>query len=220
MRAHLNAPELPADSGEADLRRRIENRTRWWQDYDGLVDQIRHLQADRGADFSGFLRPPRLSDLRPAAADGAVVMVNASELRSDAIIVTAHAEPVTVELPGLQPDDVRTSAQAMLAFATGEDPARLTREVLTPMLAWLWDVIVAEVLAAIPELLGPAGEPPRVWWLPIGLLGLLPIHAAGHPDQVSALEKMISSYIPTLRSLAYSRARAGDFGPQPADRRA
>ena len=39
----------------------------------------------------------------------------------------------------------------MLAFAASPGRARLIREVLIPVLEWLWDAIVAEILAALPE---------------------------------------------------------------------
>jgi CHAT domain-containing protein len=43
--------------------------------------------------------------------------------------------------------------------------------------------------------------------MPTGLLGLFPLHAAGHPGQPGALDAVISSYAPTLRALAHTRQR-------------
>ena len=85
---------------------------------------------------------------------------NASGLRSDAIIVTAHAEPATVELLGLQPYDVEDQRlQATPAFANGQDLAPPTRARCRRR-CWRarGDVIVAEVLAGDPAALRPAGE--------------------------------------------------------------
>ena len=57
------------------------------------------------------------------------------------------------------------------------------------------------------------GKPwPRVWWVPGGLLSLLPIHAAGHhtnppdPGRRTVLDWVISSYTPTVGALAHARA--------------
>lgn len=49
---------------------------------------------------------------------------------------------------------------------------------------------------------------PRVWWVGNGLLNILPIHASGYhearPPQ-TVLDRVISSYAPTVRSLAYAK---------------
>lgn len=68
------------------------------------------------------------------------------------------------------------------------------------MLAWLWDTVVAPVAEAVST--------DRVWWLPVGLLGLLPLHAAGYPDRAGALDRFVSSYLPTLRALDADRPAA------------
>lgn len=77
------------------------------------------------------------------------------------------------------------------------------------VLAWLWDAVTEPVLRE----LGIAGPPapgrpwPRMWWVPTGLLSLLPLHAAGRGDHC-ALDRVISSYAPTLRALRIARGRA------------
>jgi CHAT domain-containing protein len=76
--------------------------------------------------------------------------------------------------------------------------------VTSRILGWLWDAAVAPVLATLPA---DAPVPPRVWWLPTGLLGLLPLHAAGHPGQPGALDATVSSFIPSLRALREARDR-------------
>jgi tetratricopeptide (TPR) repeat protein len=143
-----------------------------WADHDTLLAEIR-----RHPGFSRFLLPPQLADLRAATAGGAAVLVNASAHRGDAIIVTADADPRLVRLPDLSTTEVLAHTQLRDLPAT---------------LAWLRRTIVEPVLDALP------GE--RVWWLPTGLLGLLPIHAA-------AVDHLVSSYIPTLRTLAHARSR-------------
>src|SRR5277367_5748656 len=52
---------------------------------------------------------------------------------------------------------------------------------------------------------------PRIWWIGSGLLNILPIHAAGYheaPAKRTALDRVISSYSPSLKALAYARCRA------------
>jgi CHAT domain-containing protein len=81
------------------------------------------------------------------------------------------------------------------------------------VLEWLWDVAVKPVLNE----LGFTHTPPygeawrRVWWVGSGLLSVLPIHASGYHDSTppqTALDRVISSYAPTVKSLAYARERA------------
>jgi CHAT domain-containing protein len=68
------------------------------------------------------------------------------------------------------------------------------------MLTWLWTAVVAPVLAEIRP--GPGH---RVWWCPTGPLTLLPLHAATSPDgRESAMDRVVSSYTPTVRALAES----------------
>lgn len=55
---------------------------------------------------------------------------------------------------------------------------------------------------------------PRVWWVRSSLLTILPIRASGHHDSIplkTALDYIISSYAPTVKSLLYARERAARF---------
>jgi CHAT domain len=83
---------------------------------------------------------------------------------------------------------------------------------IVAMLGWLWDVIAEPVLERLRVSGPPTDEEwPRVWWCVSGLLSFLPLHAAGHhhtrSDTVPKIvaDRFISSYTPTIRSLAYSR---------------
>ncbi|TDC63559.1 CHAT domain-containing protein [Actinomadura sp. GC306] len=185
LRELLNSP-----SGAGD-------RTSLWTRHDQLVSQIRtHPRFDR------FLLPPRLADLQPAAVGGTVVLVNAASQRSDAILISADRDPVHVELDDLAISEVKGYAQALLRAirSTGKQE----HIPLQAILGWLWDTIVSRVIKALPA---SQGHPRRVWWLPIGLLGLFPLHAAGRPGQPDALDAIVSSYTPTLRVLAHTRAQ-------------
>jgi hypothetical protein len=63
-----------------------------------------------------------------------------------------------------------------------------------------------------------------VWWAPGGLLSLLPLHAAGHHTMPSdsgyrtrtVLDRVVSSYTPTIGALRYARRHTGP--PTPQDR--
>src|ERR1035437_9601963 len=90
---HTSAlPIYDADPAAADRRRQLA--TEW----DGLVGQIRALPG-----FEGFLRRPRVADLRREAEAGPIIMVNIASHRSDALILTSDPRaPVrVVPLPGV-----------------------------------------------------------------------------------------------------------------------
>ena len=81
------------------------------------------------------------------------------------------------------------------------------------ILEYLWDAAVSPVLNALGYTQMPSSDEawPRVWWVGSGLFSILPIHASGYHDSdppLTALDRVISSYAPTVKSLAYARERA------------
>ena len=90
-------------------------------------------------------------------------------------------------------------------------------QTLGSLLEWLWDTVADPVLT----FLGfgdtpPPDQPwPRMWWCPTGPLTLLPLHAAGYHDQAdpparrTVLDRVVSSYTPTLRALLEARRPLG-----------
>ncbi|MFE6822162.1 CHAT domain-containing protein [Streptomyces sp. NPDC057690] len=173
-----------------------------WAGHQRLLEQIRTT-----AGFERFLQPPRFTDLRSAVPAGAAVLVNSGKHRSDAIIVTGDAEPIVVSLPGLRNDGILFWVASLLGVVS--DPPSLAgtlrrRRVLSDLLTWLWTSTAERVFDA----LGPPGpEGHRVWWVPTGLLGLFPWHAAGLPGRPGSLDLAVSSYAPTLRVLAHAHSR-------------
>lgn len=185
----LNTPGFP-----------VNERKRWWTDYDQLLTEIR---AQPG--LADFIAAPRLADLRSTATAGVVILVNASRDRGDAIIVGAEADPIAVELPDLRSAALEDRVTALLdAVDSRQSMVQQLRRlrVVPDILHWVWDTIVAPITDA----LGSDG-PHRVWWLPTGPLGLLPLHAAGHPGQPGALDFLVSSYVPSLRALRQACSR-------------
>ncbi|MEU5869062.1 CHAT domain-containing protein [Nonomuraea sp. NPDC047529] len=81
--------------GRAEVSRAVDRRVALAREWDALVRQVRELDG-----FGDFLRPPQPSSLLPAAAHGPVVMVNLSQWRCDALIVTADGVRA-VPLPGV-----------------------------------------------------------------------------------------------------------------------
>jgi hypothetical protein len=193
--------------------------------WDELVDEVRKLDG-----FEDFLKPPRLETLLPAAAGGPIAIINVSQWRCDALLVTTKGVQL-VELPQLTAESVATQAREYLEVLAAADDAsrafyrapdrsdaeRAVRDAfavreqrLPPLLEWLWVEVAEPVLTALgyTEPPGPNQPWPRIWWCPTGLLTLLPLHAAGYHDQANGqtvLDRVVSSYTPTLRALLEAR---------------
>lgn len=195
------------------------------REWDELVGRVRDLPG-----FEDFLRPPRLEALLPAAAGGPVVIVNVSRWRCDALVVRASGVEV-VALPGLTRETVAGRVREYLD-AVGARQAETLRggwrdlgpagrvdtveTRLAACLRWMWDSFAEPILDHLGYTGAPDGEWPRVWWCPTGPLTLLPIHAAGdhRTPGAAVLDRVISSYTPTLRALVEARAaRADPPGP-------
>ena len=222
------APELtPAlSSADAGQRTRAEINQRR-ELYDAFDQVIRQIRAEAG--FSRFLLPPLLSELLPPPGTGPVIVLQASGIRCDAIILQASGAEL-VPLPRLTAQEVydRTAAQ-LSAVERARDPGvgarerALAEQQLAELLGWLWDTVAGPVLGQLaitgsPE---PGRDWPRIWWCPSGLLTFLPLHAAGHhgtrfddsPETVT--DRAVSSFTPTLRALRYARRPPADGLPAP-----
>lgn len=230
----LDRPSEPAEPAaeqpgaalldSARMARVQARRQRAVADFDQHVAEIRALPA-----FRDFLLPPPVEQLRAAAADGPVVIVAVSAFGSHALLVTSGSIDV-VELGELTPAEVNNRVADFLdALATPRSSATriAAQRRLDDILGWLWDAVAGPVL----DHLGIHGPPeeeqswPRVWWCVAGLLSFLPVHAAGHhssrtaPAPATVIDRVISSYTPTVRGLAYAR-RVGHVDterPRPTD---
>jgi len=185
-----------------------------------LLNRIRALDG-----FGSFLLPPPPRELIKQAVDGPIVVFNVSAYRCDALVVTRQAI-TTVPLPDLTLacladmidsfNDALNSARNMRLNDTARAQSEST---LSETLEWLWDVATRPVLDQLghvrPHRDGTSW--PRVWWVPGGLLGMLPLHAAGYHQAgigKSVLDRVVSSYTPTVRALAYTRSRRAFLSPE------
>ncbi|MEW2117789.1 CHAT domain-containing protein [Streptomyces sp. NPDC005474] len=198
----------------AEGGQRYEARRQLVDTWDRLVHDIRERPGR-----SGFLALPVLDNVLAASEEGPVVLLNVHERRSDALVVLPDGMRV-VELPGLTPDRVKERSRGFAAAlaAAHENPGPAARReadsVLTDVLGWLWDELAEPVLAtACPAGSGPnAAAPRRLWWASTGPLSALPLHAAGyHADGPTSgrtvLDRVISSYTPSIGTLRHLRSR-------------
>jgi hypothetical protein len=216
-------------------RRIADRRQQLAQEWDNLLAEIHGV-----AGMEGFLLAPPISVLQQQARDGPVVMVNVSEYRCDVLILTANANcPVRlVELPHLTLKDVfhqinRFDSATVASTGLSLGQRLRGQQEIRAVLGWLWDEITAPVLAD----LGFTGRPdpghrwPRLWWCPIGEVAFLPLHAAGHYSSTDAdlfdddrtaeaptvLDRVISSYTPTIRTLKHARQDRGSIAAEPKE---
>ncbi|CAL9418735.1 CHAT domain-containing protein [Streptomyces sp. enrichment culture] len=156
------------------------------------------MESDEGA--------VRADTGRPASP---VVVVNSSAYGCTALVVLPDGV-ARIPLPDVTAQEITDRSEAFtLAVELAGGGHHLPEHrvaadrFVTRTLGWLWDVIAEPVLAEV--------RADRLWWLPTGALSFLPLHAAGHHHDGSGrtvLDRTVSSYTPTLRMLALSRARA------------
>jgi hypothetical protein len=195
--------------------RRVLLNERW----NDVLDEIRGRPG-----LADFLKPTSAQELCRHTGQGPVSFVLTDESRAHALIVGSDpAAPVSaVALPAAV---TRASVMARAttlreALATATDRGESVRARrgaqlrLLDILTWSWDNITEPVLSH----LGYRGAPEnghwrRIWWCPVGVMALLPLHAAGYHDGTpgadTVMDRVISSYTPTIRALAHAR-RAGD----------
>ncbi|GAA1261293.1 CHAT domain-containing protein [Kitasatospora nipponensis] len=175
-----------------------------------LTGQLRSAQAELDAVLSAirridgyrhFLEPPRLEDLRTAAATPLVYLAAADQCGLALIVTADGGDEVDVcWLPALTSAALRTWAgrywQAYRSRANDHASWEQTLEATT---RWLWDVLMEPVTAAL-------GSCERAALVPAGLLGMLPLHAAWREDAAApsgrryALDDLLLSYVPNART--------------------
>jgi hypothetical protein len=221
LRDQLDRPyevALPSPAVESGGRPAVvdvggRDRHRLAAEFAATLGRIRALDG-----FASFARPPDPDDLLAASSGGPVVVVNVSAYGNHALLVT-NAEVTSLPLPELSrenlADRVSTFLSARQAFTTSYGARRAQGAAdMTSVLEWLWNAVAEPVLDALGYRNRPTGDVwPRVWWVPCGSLSLLPIHAAGRhataagPCPQTVIDRVVSSYTPSLRALIHTRRR-------------
>ncbi|CAI7599558.1 unnamed protein product [Penicillium pancosmium] len=172
--------------------------------------------------FESFQQQVSLETLSQIAEEGPIVIVNTIGWGSDAILVTQSG---TYTIPLLEMSEraplefqERLSRSVDIDFTASRDlesdeqPVHQSIE----LLSWLWTTCVEPILQVLTSkgAISTSDKKSRVWWIGTGSASILPFHAAGdYIDGIlvpgrSCLDKVISSYTPTIKVLANARARA------------
>jgi len=203
LRQELDSPFSSPGSLDMSVDQRLQaqqstirRRNKVAQDLENILLQIRQKPG-----FENFLRAESEAYLLSAAQEGPIVVLNVTELRSDAILLT-KAGVTSTALPHLS----HTSMIKFCSASTDTD-----NEAKRGSLEWLWKAAVQPVLRELgfyPQLVNPL---PRIWWIGVGLMAKAPIHAAAKFKkgriQITTLQYCIPSYTSTIRALLYSRSR-------------
>lgn len=213
--------EFQPDETLAALGTQAAGRERLEREFAKALAEIRALDG-----FAHFGLPPSFEELLAEAASGPVVTLTVSARGGGALLLTRDGISY-LNLPGLADDAVTRQVNAFRAAleeadSDDEEAAAEARRTLTGTLEWLWDAAAGPVLDALGYRARPADDQPwpRVWWVPGGKLGLLPVHAAGYHKRrcapgepaASVLDAVVSSYTPTVRALRYARQQARNPG--------
>lgn len=194
---------IEVDQGETIVsgqRFRSAERAR---DYPALVEQERLVrEIGRLPRFDDVPVAATYSELREAAHDGPLVYLAATEDGGFAIIVAEQAAaPAVVALPEATASHVRGLAGHLVDGPCGPHASSAALE---PVLGWLGHSIIRPLMRAVP-----AGA--LVTLIPVGAIGLLPIHCAGltrRPDNrwQDGTGGLVFRYAPGCRALL----RAGE----------
>lgn len=155
-----------------------------------------------------FLLGSTAQELQMQARDGPIVVVNITDIRSDATIVRP-SQMTAIRLPDFTASEARKWInQDFTSFDSIEDYGKKTREYQN-FLAWIWSKCVKPVAEDL-ETNHEVGMQniTRLWWIGVGIASTMPFHAAGdHSKGVgeSIFGRAISSYTPTIKALQYAR---------------
>ncbi|MFJ9565969.1 CHAT domain-containing protein [Streptomyces fuscichromogenes] len=191
----------------AERRSPMDQRTELAARRDELVERIRRIDG-----LEDFLHPPRFADLQSAGDRGPVVIVNVSDYRCDAIAITPTSL-TTVPLPDMTLDETIRWGRELgraVAIKPGTQGRSAAEAKIQEILGEIWDMVTSPVLEALNLPRGAGTDAPRVWWCPTGAAAALPLHAAGHHQTAggeTALDRITSSYTPTLRALQHLRCQ-------------
>lgn len=151
------------------------------QELTDILECIRGLPG-----FERFQLPPNSDDLMAMATEGPVVLFNSTEIRSDAIIVTASTIRV-LALPKLSYESVKTWMGRLTKLPRGRrhSYSQRNREMIE-LLQWLWDSAVEPVFVELNTFTGAYDDDlPHIWWIGVGPLAMAPFHAAGNHSRGS-----------------------------------
>ncbi|KAL4860402.1 CHAT domain-containing protein [Aspergillus spectabilis] len=193
----------------------LKERREALKEFETLVHTIRSETP-----HNRFLLGPTIEELQEASQSGPIILVNVTDISSDAMIIVGK-EIKHVELPSLlekaAPPAFEKEAKIYRQLSRGEysrdiqseEEARLGSK--SAHLEWLWKHVVKLILNALGYVAQSTDSVlPRVWWIGTGIASTFPFHAAGASitdSTQNALGYMIPSYAHSIKALLYARSK-------------
>ncbi|KAF9465338.1 CHAT domain-containing protein [Collybia nuda] len=174
---------------------------------------IQEIRTHTG--FEDFLLPPKYANLCTASVHGPVIMLNCSNLQTDAIIIISPSvPPIHLCLPDAPAPAIEEHLGklkiALKYFSIHSRNSRYgkpsgigndsSKNLLDLVITWIWETIVKPVFDALKDKGINNG---RLWWCPSGLFTYLPLHAAAPLES-----NFIQSYTPTLDTLINANTKS------------
>ena len=176
--------------------------------------------------YERFLLGPTVDELQRSASEGPIVIVNATDIGCDAIIVSTskvHAIPLP-EMDSSQAPPFFQKKLGRYRAMNHQQWRKFERDIEDDtwgagfeQMSWLWLCCVKPILKELKGIqASDSHELPRVWWIGTGIASSFPFHAAGqynkelesYQDSENTLSQIIPSYTPTIKALSYARACA------------
>jgi len=183
----------------------LKRRANAIEELNKCLKEIRQLP-----EFGQFQKGLTTKQMQQASAEGSIVVVNITDIRSDAVIVSTDGFKA-IPLPDLDASQARGWIRQDLT-ATSSRSGGPKNKAYFQFLSWLWRGCVKLVLEELCYTTQPSTDQlPRIWWIGTGLGSSFPFHAAGDHSagtMESAYSRVISSYSPTIKALVYARERA------------
>jgi predicted RNase H-like HicB family nuclease len=200
----INAPTRQATPGVVETlsqKRRQEAAA----ELDMCLKEIRCVSG-----HERFMLGKTVAEMQECITKGSIVVVNITNFRSDAIIISSNSLR-TIGLPELSASDARSWVSKNWSTKRRSEQQGRNDQFLG-YLSWLWHACVKHIVAEISaSQTYPSEDRPRVWWIGSGLASSMPFHAAGvhtKGSKENAYCRMISSYTPSIKALGYAQKQS------------
>lgn len=200
-----------------------------WDASSRLEDCLHQIRQNSG--YERFLLSATVNELKEGANEGPIVIVNATDIGCDAIIVsTAEIQAIALqEMNSFEAPSFYQKRLARYRTMVDEKLKKYERDIENDMaggdyvqpdsgfedMSWLWSCCVKPILNELKKCQLPySHELLRVWWIGTGIASYFPFHAAGqydmnfenYQDSENTLSQIIPSYTPTIKALSYARS--------------
>lgn len=182
----------------------LDNLRATRNELDATIEAIQQVQG-----FEQFLKPPTFATIQQAAQDTTLIYILATEAGGLALLVGEKIIPVS--LPALTDTDLHNilnnedQTGYLDIYFKREENKNAWYTALDTTTSWLWQTVMAPIIDMLPL-------QAKITLIPVGLLALLPLHAAWTKDSTKptgkcyVLDDFSVTYAPN--ALALTKAKS------------